>query len=892
VISWVPKFLLLCVSMLVLTCGLVLAQDTPEQVEVETLEPEVEPQLVTFVDAEYPPQALLAGHEGSVILELLVSSSGAVDSATVYQSLEPSLDAAAIEAALQFIFSPAQVEGEAVPVYLLFEYTFSIAEQTRQITEYVNFSGVLKEKGTRDWIEYATVVVNFPFTLTDTTLTVPWSAYLERIGGFPGQYLEEGSLVALTDSLGHFEFKSLPAGRFSVSFPNAGYESVVEYERLGYAEHLQSTYFLPRANYDEYEIVVYGKAEQKEVTRQRLSVTEVERIPGFGGDAIKSVQALPGVARPPFVSGQIIVRGSGFEDTRYFLDGIDIPMLFHYGGLKSTYNTSVLQSIDMYPGGFGARYGSCVGGVIEISGRSAREDRWRTSIDASFLDASFLTEGPLTDKLGLQITGRRSFIGEIANAALSGIDSFNMAAVPYYWDYIARLDYRHSQDNRWFLTLFAAKDRMEIIYNDEMGGSSEVSAAQNAVGMSSLFQRLILGNDWRIGNRANNELRLAVGRDDYIGNIMGFFAYSFKSKNITLRDEFTFQQNDRLTYKFGTDVAWYPLDYRVSALGAGNSVQEKTFSDMGTYASIEWRPTDRLLLIPGYRYDYYKELSEGASSIRLTSHYTLTDKHTLSSAVGTYNQSPSPRGQAVDPVFGNPDLPPTLATHVTLSDEWKMNDLVSLKSEIYYNTQEQIPLETNSGSLNFLPDQDARMYGLEFMLRRNQGNRFFGWLSYSLSRSERRMPRKPTSSIDGDWDPSQWILSDFDQTHHVEAVGSWNLGSTWSAGFRARYVTGNPTTPRLGFDSSQYAYDSDFGQYNDVLGEYRSARMGPFFQFDVRVDKKFVYQNWIMSVYFDIQNLNYSIYNSPEFYNYSFDSSERNTVGGILIPTFGVKAEF
>ncbi|MCP5066211.1 MAG: hypothetical protein GY946_06545, partial [bacterium] len=180
----------------------------------------------------------------------------------------------------------------------------------------------------------------------------------------------------------------------------------------------------------------------------------------------------------------------------------------------------------------------------------------------------------------------------------------------------------------------------------------------------------------------------------------------------------------------------------------------------------------------------------------------------------------------------------------------------------------------------------------ELMLRRAQGNRFFGWLSYSWSRSERRFPRKPDFGIVGDWNPENWVLSIYDQTHHFEAVGSWNLGSKWSTGLRMRYVTGNPDTPYLGYTSDQYEWNADSGEYLGLMGNYRSERQDPFFQVDWRVDKKFVYRNWIMSVYLDLQNLNYFFYNSPELYHYNFDYSERSTVGGIFLPTLGFRADF
>ncbi len=858
----------------------------------EALEPEVMPELVTFVDAEYPPLALKEGREGTVLLELLITETGKVDSVAVIESLDTDFDMAAAAAAIQFSFSPALVEGEPVPVLLLFEYSFSIEEQTRDIEEYINFSGVLKERGTRDRIAYATVVVSFASAPEDTSLSVPWTAYLDRIGGFEGQFVEEGSLVAMTDSLGQFAFKSLPAGIFQVKFPNAGYEMITETEVLTAGEQIEGTYFLPRTSYDEYEIVVYGKVEQKEVTRRRLNVTEVERIPGFGGDAIKSIQALPGVARPAFISGEIIVRGSGIEDTRYFLDGIEIPLLFHYGGLKSTYNSRALSDISLYPSGFNSRYGACVGGVIEITGRHGLQDRWRGVFDASLLDASFFIEGPLRKDLTFYMTARRSFIGEVLNGVAEHSDSFNMAAVPYYWDLVGRLDYRPNPRENLFLTVFAAKDKMELVYDDDDAGSSEVSEATNAISMDSFFRRFILGYDRDFGDRFRNELRLSRGSDDYRGHFFGYFDYRFKTDNWILRDELAFKQNEKALYRFGLDFARYPVDYRVAALGAGDSNQDEVYGNYGFYTNVELKLRDRLLLIPGYRYDYFHELGEGKSSYRLTSRFGLNDSHTLTGAIGTYSQSPAPKGQATDPVFGNPDLPPTLATHLTIGDEWQINDMLSLKTETYYNTQSQIPFETDSEDFNFLPDQDGRMYGIEFMLRRDQGRRFFGWLSYGLSRSERRTPRKPDSNIVGAWDPNSWYSSGYDQTHHIEAVGSWNMGRTWSTGLRARYVSGNPTTAILGYTGDQYEYDSDYGEYVDLLGEYREDRMGPFFQLDFRLDKKFVYKNWILSAYLDVQNLNYFFYNSPEFYSYNFDSSERQTIGGIVLPTIGIRAEF
>ncbi len=408
------------ILMLLTVAFSVAAQDHVADAPPAPLEPEVAPELVTFVEAEYPPTALREGREGTVVLELLVTEAGLVDSVTVRDGLASDLDQAAVAAARGFVFTPARAEGVPVPVYVQFAYMFSVREQARRIERLVNLRGRLREMGTREPVAGAMVVA--AMTAPDTTrLAVPLEAYLARLGQFEGQFLEEGNLVAFTDQEGWYEFQSLPAGELELRFPNAGFEALVEPLTLQPDEVLTVESWIRRTEYNEYEMVVYGRAEEREVTRKSLSVTEIERLPGFGGDVIKSLQALPGVARPTMSDpGAVVIRGSGNDDTRYFLDGIDIPLLFHFGGVKSTYNSLALQSVDMYPGGFGTSYGNAVGGIVELKGKPGRQDRWKVVADASLLDATLHAEGPLARDLTLTVSARRSFIGEVMGRGRQG----------------------------------------------------------------------------------------------------------------------------------------------------------------------------------------------------------------------------------------------------------------------------------------------------------------------------------------------------------------------------------------------------------------------------------------------------------------------------------------
>jgi len=867
----------------------VAAQDAPA--DSLALEPEVAPELVEFVSAEYPPAALREGREGTVLLELLVLETGMVDSVFVVEGLAPDLDAAAVAAARGFGFTPAMVQGAPVPVYVQFAYEFSVREQTRRIERFVNLRGRLREMGTREPVAGAMVVA--VLAAPDTAaLAVPLGAYLERIGRFEGQYLEEGNLVTFTDDEGRYEFQSLPPGGLQLRFPNAGFAPLTESLDLARDEELTVESWIRRNEYNEYEMVVYGRAEEREVTRKSLSVTEIEKLPGFGGDVIKSLQALPGVARPTMEDpGAVVIRGSGNYDTRYFLDGIDIPLLFHYGGVKSTYNSLALQSVDMYPGGFGTAYGNAIGGVVEIKGKAGRSDRWKVVGDASLLDASIHAEGPLSDDLTLTVSARRSFIGEVMDAALSGNDDFNMAVAPYYMDGVLRLDYRQDTDHRFFFTAFGVKDRMSMVVADAEEGSPEVNEATNEIEMDIRFSRLIFGYDADLSDRVKNTFRAAFGTQNESGHVLGYFDFEGKGPLWQLRNELSAELSPWATARLGGEFLATPYDYRVKVLGWEESTEKKTFGLAGGWANVDLHPWLGFKVTPGVRYDYYKHVDDGDLSLRTTARYEYADGRTFTGSWGQYNQHPQPVGQSTDTVYGNPDLPLTTATHATFGHEWLFDDRTSFKVEAYYNTQDNIPSPTDSLDLNFVPDTDARMFGLEFMLRYEPSDGFFGWLSYSVGRAQRRYARSPDPEVES-FDPDKWYLYGLDQTHHVEAVGSWKIGRGWSFGSRVQYVSGVPMTPLLSYGGNQWEFDADSGEYVPIGGEYFSDRMSPYFRTDLRVDKTWVKKNSIWTAYLDLQNANYFVYNSPEGYTYNYDYSERDEYGWIFMPALGLRVEY
>ncbi len=895
------KKLLLTLGFLI-TWG--LGQDSEVEIEIPVEEPapiETMPSVKTFKEAAYPTKAIEDGAEGVVRLEIVISDSGSVDSIKVLEGIHPQLDSAAVWALQNSRFNPAIAGGEPIAVALEYEYRFSLASLVETIPEYVNFTGIVKEKGTRSPVKETMVVVTLLNPEKDPSIKLPLDLYLNKVASFEGQFMEEGRIVTTTDGEGKFSFKSLPACSIKVSIPATGYRPASFTELLENGKQIEVEYRIARESYDEYEIVVYGKAEKVEVAKKTLSVSEIKRVPGFGGDAIKVVRALPGVARPSFISGDVIIRGSGSEDTRFYLDGVRVPHLFHFGGLRSVYSSDLLSSIDMYPGGFSSRYGGAVGGVVEVKGRSAKSDRWHGKVDINLMDAAALMEGPVSENLSLQAAGRYSYIGKFIESAT---ENTPMTVIPVYADAYARLDWKLKNQDKAFLTYSASKDKLELYSSEIRGGSQEVEENTSAALADEWYQMALLGWDKTVSPKLRNELRLSLTKSYALASAFGFQKIEFNQMGVYLRDELQYSPAKSLMLKPGLDVDFESIDYSLNILGGKGFRDNKDvqyFSASGAYLNAEWKLGNNILIMPGIRYDYFADIEEGQPSYRLTSRWQYTKGLTLKGSAGSYSQAPKPWGQATDEAWGNPDLPATKAYHYVGGHEWQISDLVSLDLQGYYNYQYDIPNYTDSinpvsgESVNFIPDMEGRMYGMEMMLRHDQGSRFFGWISYSLSRSERRTGGPFTVELaraTSTWDPDKWVVSQFDQTHNLQVLGSWRLPRQWETGFRFRYVTGNPTTPRKSYTDNEFEYNSEYLDYVNNLGDAYSDRMGPFLQLDLRVDKKFVFNSWMLSTYLDFRNVNYFFYNSPEFYDYNYDGSKRESVGAIFLPSFGITAEF
>ena len=640
------------------------------------------------------------------------------------------------------------------------------------------------------------------------------------------------------------------------------------------------------------EVTIRARRPPREATLVTLDRREIQRIPGTGGDAFRAIQNLPGLARAPTLTGLLIVRGSAPQDTQVFLDGVDIPLLYHFGGLTSVVSSDLLERLDFYPGNFSARYGRAQGGIIDAGMRTPTRRRWGGNVNLNLIDGSFLLEGPLARNLTLVVAARRSWVDAVLGAVLAGNANVAVVAAPVYYDYQTILSWRPSPRDDLRAFFFGSDDALRLLF------TRQGDSAPTGLSIGQHFDRLQLRWRHRASERLSTELSVTPGYTDNATSA-GDLRFSTQAFTVSSRFNLAWQFARTARLNAGLDLQSGPVDigYHGPSLQRTPGNRSSTIIDFTTridifrpavFAELELQPAPWLRLVPSLRMDYFGELRSGTISPRVTFRSEMRRGWFLRGGVGVFTQPPQFQEslsandvrQPGVPV-GNPNLMAQRVISYDLGVEHAFSSVVTASVEGFYkafDSQVVRPLDPAFGvaTLPYVNDGVGRAYGLEVMLRHRPTARFFGWVSYTLMRSERR--QEPA-------DP--WRLFQFDQTHILTVIGSYRLGRGWELGLRFRLVSGNPYTARLGS-----TFNADTSSFVPIIGPVNGARLPTFHQLDLRVDKTWQLGRGVsLDLYLDVQN----VYNhsNVEGVSYSFDSRQIAYTNGLpILPSLGVRTDF
>ncbi len=828
------------------------------------------PVLKDFVDAPYPEEAKKAGKEGNVVLQLDIDADGNVTAAVVLSPAGHGFDEAAVAAAKRFKFTPASRDGRAIPSRIAYRYAFTLradpaapVDAAAAPVKATALSGVVDIGSTGAHLTGARVRIDG--------------------GGF--------STEVTTSASGAWQVRDLPPGKYSVTVQAPGYRPLTVEEEVEAGKATEVLYRLSVEGGED-EVMVRGERPPREVTKRTIERREMSRIPGTNGDALRALQNLPGVARPPGLVGFLIVRGSAPNSTQIFVDGSQVPIAYHFGGLSSVIPTEMIERIDFYPGNFSSQYGRVMGGVIDVGVRSPNKDgKYHGLAQADFIDARMMAEGPIPFLKGWSfIAGaRRSYVDLWLKPVLDSADA-GVTTAPVYYDYQAFAETQPTSKSRLRIGVYGADDRLEVLIKNPL-------AQDPIVGGNLGFHT----GSWRLQGNYTHDLTdstrlkamLSYGQNK-VDFSLGSLFFRIDARQISHRLEISQRLAKGVTLNVGQDVLWapYDIDIRMPQPPRPGEPDPGPFAARppvvfngsasivrpAAYAELELVPHERVRLVAGTRADYANDSGHWDMSPRMNARFIAHQgfpKTTLKGGAGVFHEPPQP--QETNVVYGTPGVASNRSIHYSTGVEQELARRVDVSVEGFYkqldNLVSRVP--NDRGSFSYANRGSGYVVGAETLLRYKADSRFFGWIAYTLSRSVRR--QNPGEELQ---------LFQYDQTHILTALGSYRLGRGWEFGVRYRFVSGPLDTPCNGG-----IYNSAAAAYGCIQGAQFSQRLPAFQQLDLRVDKQWYYQTWRLSAYLDILN----VYNrrNPEALSFNYNFTQATYQSGLpIIPSVGVRAEF
>lgn len=626
--------------------------------------------------------------------------------------------------------------------------------------------------------------------------------------------------------------------------------------------------------------------ETAEPIQYEMTPEVIRRVPGAGNDALKSLQTMPGVGRVPFGMGGLVLRGTSPRDSNVFIDGIEVPLLYHFGGLASFYPSTLLSSMNLTPGGYSVEFGRGQGGMVELRSASGHRDRWRVASEISMMDASLRADGPAAGG-AWNIALRRSYIDALLPLYSTDAD---LTTAPRYWDGQLRYEVPLWTDATLALIGFGSDDEIAMRY-----GLNQAKSFQ----FTTRFARVGARLQQRIG-RTSLELIPWIGLDRY------FLASTFqtmRSENAPRGGRAKVRTESALgSFSAGIDIS--AGDFTVASLtededGMVTEIERaQEYSNGALWAEGLIRAAGgKVHIRPGVRIDHFGLPQTTTVDPRLVLTERVADSLLLKQSIGVFHQPPS----VADYIWGNDMLEPSKSVQLSAGGTLSVGQraevtLTGFYSELYdlavddpfatddnLNNLETYKIGALASSREFMAKQfgsfsklanvgRGRVYGAE-IIARYVGPRGFAWFAYTYSRSWRQ------TTIGPDTERRNYVL---DQPHVLTALGSLRLGRSWRIGARIRLASGNPITPLEG----RTQVDTD--EWEPIFGPDYSERLPAFVQLDARLDRQWKRDWGTISLFLDVQNVTRRANIEGRVYDDDYSGFE-STKGLPLFPSFGIE---
>lgn len=739
---------------------------------------------------------------------------------------------------------------------------------------------------------------------------------------------------ASTDANGNFLITQVPPGIYRLQASFLGYKTELtpEYRVNHVTPYVQIE--LEEENASLNEVVVtaspFQKVPESPVSLRVIGLQEIEKAPGANRDISKVVQNYPGVAFSPIgYRNDLIVRGGGPSENRFYLDGVEIPNINHFstqgasGGPVGLIDADLIRSVKFYSGAFPADKGNALSSVLDFSLRDGDMERNSLKATLGASEVSLSSNGHIGNKTSYLVSVRQSYL-----QALFKI--LGLPFLPAYTDASFKIKTRFNSHNELTLLGLGGIDRMKLNLGIEGKDAEYMLSYLPEINQETYT----VGGVYR--HYSQRHVQSIVLSQSYLNNRNVKYRDNDESseENLTLRlgsieQETKLRMENTSSWSVWKVKAGFDLNYSRYK----SNEYRKVFADAlreydyhtdlslwcwGMFASVDYAAPDKSFTASmgvrtdGNNYsDKMKELWRQLSP-RLSVSYRLIEGLTLSGHVGLYYQLPSYTAlgfKGEEGEYVNRHLDYISVSQESLGLSWTPNENMELSVEGFYklyghmpfSLSDQIPLSCKGNDYGTIGNEalsseaKGRSYGVELM---------FKWLltqKLNLSSSLTIFKSEFKDGEQGSYVPSAW-----DNRFILNMSGTYNFPKHWSLGAKVSCIGGSPYTPYDVEKSSLVeAWNVQGRAYYDY-SRYNQERLPVFGQLDVRVDKTFYLKKCMLGFYLDIQNITASKLRQPDalmstgqIENPSAPLSEQRYVmksirqeSGTLLPTLGITFEY
>jgi len=717
--------------------------------------------------------------------------------------------------------------------------------------------------------------------------TVRDSASGETLIGASLLLLEQPRSAVLSNSFGFYSI-NVPVGHYKLVVSFAGYRT--DTLAIDLARDVALNVQLNSSSGQLQEVVVSANRNDANVSKplmgvQKLSVTEIRDIPVIFGekDILKTIQLLPGVQSAGDGNSGFYVRGGGIDQNLILLDGATVYDPSHLLGFFSVFNSDAIKDVTLYKGAIPAEYGGRLSSVLDVKMNDGNSKDYSASGGIGLIDSRLTIEGPIQKDDGSFIVSARRTYADIF-LKLSKDTNTNRSSL-YFYDLNAKANYKLGDKDHLYLSGYFGQDHLGISNSFDLTyGNSTGTLRWNHILNSKLFSNTSL-----VYSKYSYNIGVTSGNND-IG-IVSFI------RDFDLKEDLEYYISSGNKLNFGFDVTDHTISPgNISASQSSNfnslNIQNRHALESAIYVNHDIAISDKLNMNYGLRAEIFTVLGPGTFYTydssgnpvdsakygsgqtvinyfnlepRFSTSYKLTDNSSLKASYARTTQnlhllSNSTSSNPTDVwIPSSNNVKPEIGDQVSLGyyRNLKENNY-ELSAEVYYRfMQNQIDykngaqLIANTNVESQLVFGHGRAYGLELYARKKVG-RLTGWISYTLSRTERQF-----AAINND----SWYPATQDRTHDLSVVGIYKLNKKWTLSSDFVYYTGNATT----WPSGKYQVD---GQIAFVYTQRNGYRMPPYNRLDFsatlqgRKTKK-TDSYWIFSCY--------NVYGRENPYSISFE---------------------